>query len=402
MASALKDPQAELAKILAGAERKYGKGSIHKADESVPFNRLPFVEHNLNYATEGGPAFGRFMALAGEPGSGKTRIALELIAQAQQLPLSAEVILIPRIVYHSSHSDDYSLSDAHRTRHMTMATQLSEQLDWIRNNFPNGADAVYYNAEQQFDPLWAKKIGIDLKRLTIFESTTIEEIVEMMQNLYEHVPLHIVDSTSSGSSLLSQKHDVGKSLMGVDARQWKVCLKDSMPSFDPQRNMGIMIHQLSTNMKTGGLQSQSTQYMRFISRLTLMFRHGQFLWNKDGVLREDKPAGIDEQAMAGIAEADGRIVLAKVDKSTVCRGFRTAALQWHYRKAKFLPIHELASAGLYFGFIIQKKSWFSVPGEINSIGQGLKAVYARLAEDEELRDRIVCRLLDYTDEGLDG
>jgi hypothetical protein len=38
-------------------------------------------------------------------------------------------------------------------------------------------------------------------------------------------------------------------------------------------------------------------------------------------------------------------------------------------------------------------------GEDKPLGQGLKVVYARLADDEELRDRIVCRLLDFTDEG---
>ena len=156
-----------------------------------------------------------------------------------------------------------------KLRNSVMSLTGSEQ------TFPNGADAVFYNIEQAFDPLWAKKIGVDVDRLTIFESTTIEEVVEMMQNLYAHVPLHILDSTSSASSLLSQKQEVGKSLYAVNARQWKVCLSDSMPSFDPRRNMAIMIHQLSTNMKTGGSIPVSTRYMGFITRLALRFSHGE-------------------------------------------------------------------------------------------------------------------------------
>lgn len=397
MSPITKDPQAELDKILAASIKKFGAGTVHKASESVPLNRIPFVQPKLNWATEGGPAFGRFMGMAGDPGSGKTRIALELIAAAQQLPHSAEVSLIPRIAYHSARADDTSLSDVLRTKNLRKAELLDDELSWIRETYPHGAEAVYYNAEMQFDKLWAKKIGVDIDRLTIFESTTIEEIVEMMQCLYPHVPLHVVDSTSNASSLLSQKQDVGKSLMGVDARQWKVCLRDSLTSWDRSRNMGIMIHQLSTNLRTGGQQAQSTSYMKFICRLSLMFRHGKFLYLKDGVLTEDKPKGHDKMVQED-AVAQGREVFAKVDKSTVCRPFREAGLQWHYNKAGFVTIDELASQGLYFGLIERSGTWFVISGEEGNIGQNLSGVYARLADDEELRNRITCAALDFTAE----
>ena len=98
------------------------------------------------------------------------------------------------------------------------------------------------------------------------------------------------------------------------------------------------------------------------------------------------------------APADGRQVIVKIDKSTICRGFRLAGLQWDYNKAGFVVPHELAAAGLYHGIIRQSGSWFAVDGESTNIGQGLKTVYARLADDEELRARITCRLLDFTGE----
>lgn len=391
------DPQAELDKILAAAAKRWGKYSIHKASESVPINRIPFVQPKLNWATEGGPAFGRFMGMAGDPGSGKTRIALELIAMAQQLPHSAEASLIPRITYHSARADDTSLTDPLRTRNLRKAELLDDELNWLRREFPHGAEAVYYNAEMQFDKVWAKKIGVDIDRLTIFESTTIEEIVEMMQNLYQHVPIHVVDSTSNASSLLSQKQEVGKSLMGVDARQWKVCLRDSMTSWDRSRNMAIMIHQLSTNLRTGGQQPQSTQYMKFISRLTLMFRHGKFLYLKDGVLSDKKPVGIDDMPIED-AVAQGRQVFAKVDKSTICRPFREAGMQWHYNKASFVTVDDLAAQALYYGIIQRSGTWFAIPGEAENLGQSLAGVYARIADDEDLRDRITTRMLDFTAE----
>ncbi len=396
----IKNPQAELQKILANAEKAYGKGAIHKASESVPVNRLPFVGDALNYATEGGPGFGRFMAAYGDENSGKSRIAFELIAQAQQLPGSAEIRLLPRIAYHTELADDVQLSDIIRERHSVRVERLTQELEWLRKEFPHGADAVYYNSEMQFDPVWAQKIGVDLDRLEIFESTTIEEISDMMYHLYPHFPLHVVDSTSNASSLISQKHEMGKNPgMGLDARQWKLCLRDSMTRWDEQRNLGILIHQLSTNIKTGGSNPASTRYMRFISRLSLRFNHGKFLWEKDGVLREEKETGADDMSMAGMAEADGRQVYAKVDKSTTCRPFRIAGMQWHYKRTSFVQEHELAAAALYYGIIVKSGSWFAVAGESENLGQGLKVVYQRLIEDEPLRDLVRCRMLDFTSEG---
>ncbi len=390
---------------LAAVAKKYGRGVMHMASDSVPVNRIPFLQPNLNRATEGGIPFGRFTAMAGDPNSGKSRVALEIIAQAQNLPYSAEVVLIPRIAYHSALADETSLTDVHRRRHMVMAERLSDELDWIRLTFPNGADALYVNAEAQFDPLWAKKIGVDLDRLMILESTTIEEIVDVMGSFYRDIPLHVIDSTSNASSLLSQKQEPGKSAgYGVDARQWKMCLRDSLAGtveeglgWDRERNMGILIHQMSTNVKSGAQQAVATRYMTFISRLSLRFSHGAFLYRHDGVLKDKKGAGIEDGRPP---EADGREIFVKVEKSTVCRPFREAGLQWDYGKSNFVNMHDLAQASINKGLIVGggQGGWYKMAGEDKNFGQGLKAVYAQLASDEELRARLTCMLLDHTAE----
>lgn len=398
-----KNAQAELEALRMAVIKKFGEGAMHKASESAPVNRLPFLQPNLNRATNGGVGFGRFAAFSGDPGSGKSRIAFELIAQAQQLPASAERVLLPRIAYHTALSNDTSLGDIHRARHEAEAGLLSDQVDWFRREFPDGCDGLYYNAEMQFDPIWAAKIGVDIDRLEIMESVTIEEICEIMGGFYPHIPLHVVDSTSNASSLLEQKQEVGKSAgYAVDARQWKSSLRGSMTSWDRERNMGIMIHQMSTNMKTGGQQMQSTQYMNFISRMTILFRHARFLYKKDGVLTEAKADGADKASMSGQVEADGREIIARVTKSTTCRPFMNAGLQWDYDRSNFVVMHELFSAGVYGGIIVGggPGGWWRVAGEDKNIGQGAKAVYARLADDEELRARINNDLMDSTADGL--
>jgi RecA/RadA recombinase len=307
-------PQEELEALKASLVKNYGSGAMHRADESLPFNRIPFFEPQLNYATQGGLPFGRFASFSGAPNSGKSRVALELVAQAQQLPASAEVYLIPRIAYHSTLIDDTSLDDDRRLKHQIIAENLDRELSWLRNEFPNGADAIFYNAEMQFDPVFAEELGVDLSRLLIRETTTIEEIVQTMGDFYAHVPIHIVDSTTNCSSLVSQAQKLGGSTHGREALQWKECLKRSMPFWDRNRNIAILIHQMSTNQKTTGQQSTATNYMGFMNRMSLRFDHGRFLWYKDGVLLPDKPTGADESSMVGRAEADGREVFVKVEK----------------------------------------------------------------------------------------
>jgi recombination protein RecA len=394
------DPVADLAKLYTAVEKKWGKGVIHKGSESVPVYKLPFLEHGLNYATEGGAPWGRFMSMYGEEATGKTRIAYELLRVAQELPESAEIALLPRIEFHTLRSQDAEVPDEQRRKHYELAGRLQTELDWIRETYPNGADAAFYNAEQQYDPVYAERIGIDTSRLTIVESTTIEEIVDIMAGSYSSIPIHVVDSTSNASSLLSQKQETGKSLVGTDARQWKVALRDSLPHFDHARNLGILIHQMSTNVRSGGAQPQSTRYLKHNSSLSLRFSRGKFLWLKDGVLVEDKITGADDNSMTGMAEADGVEVYVKVDKSRTCRPFRNAGLQWTYKKNSFVPLHELASTGLFHGLLLKSGSWYTVAGEEKAFGQGMKAVYERLRDDEELAGAIAARGMDYiTDEG---
>lgn len=387
------DPQAELERALAAGVEKYGPTSLHYASTSLPINRVPFVEPQINFATQGGMPFGRWAALYGHPMSGKSRVALELVAQAQQLPHSAEVTLIPRIAYHSALADDASLPDDVRRKHLETAENLDRELSWIRQEFPHGADAILYNAEAQFDPVWAKKLGVDNDRLMMFESVTIEEIMDVAMGLYKHVPIHIIDSTTNTSSIYRQKDDMGKPSYGRNALQWKDCLLHSLVEWDRERNIGIMIHQMSTVQNTGGSKSTATNYMNFISRLTLRFDHGAALYKQDGMLMPKKATGADEAAMAKKAQWDGREVFVTVEKSTVGRPRRIAGLQWDYARETFVTEHELALSGIYFRIIKKSGNWFSFDGE--SIAQGWKALYRHIAEDAELQAQVTCRLLDF-------
>jgi recombination protein RecA len=390
---AKRDPRAELNKTLAELEKHLGKDMIHPASAGPPIYHLAFRNPHLNYATEGGAPWNRYVSLYGDESTGKSLALYELMANAQALPYSMDDLLSKRISYHAGHGQDATVA------------RLKDEQEWIHNNFPDGAECCFYDIEGQFDPIRAQKVGIDTDRLYIAELNVIEDICGTLSSLWQHFHIHGLDSTSNASSMLRLKQEPGKSLVGTEARQWKYALRDASTYFGPLKNgsgipnMLVMVHQMSMNMNSGGAQQATGKYIKFVSSCSVKFTRGVFLWKKDGVLTDTKPEGSDKAAMAGYAEPDGVEVYAKIEKSRTCRPFRVASMQFDYKRLTYTPIHELASSGIYYGIIEKKGSWYSVDGE--NIGQGMKNVYEVLASDEELRDRIMLRLLDYTgDEGI--
>lgn len=399
------DPVSELEKDIAALEAKLGKGVVRPASTMPSVYHLPFISPHMNYATEGGAPWERVVALAGQESTGKTLCALELVAMAQNLPGSAESLLVPRIMYHRDLGDYVILPDGEK---LYTAARLEDELEWIKANFPDGARCLWHDIEGQFDKKRAQAIGIDTDALYMTELTVIEDFGYALPFGYKNYHLQVLDSTSAASSMLKLKQEPGQSAgYGVDARAWKDIFRGAMTYFGHSKNgsgipnMVVLIHQMSTNMRTGGSQAMSTKFLKHTSSCSITFTRGQFLWRKDGVLTDGKATGADDVSMAGMAEPDGLEVFVKLEKSRTSRPFRVGAMHFDYRTLRYPLAAELASSGLYYGIIVQKGSWFSLvddEGEVHVLGQGLKTVYARLIEDEALRTRIMCRLLSYEDE----
>lgn len=375
------DPNSELDKIFKAITKKAKNFSVHRGSEHEDVYRIPFLSPNLNYATEGGAAIGRFNLMWGPESSFKSRVLYELIAQAQDLYAASETALYPRILLYRETGDE------------ARAKRLTEELEYIQATWPEGMECSYYNVEQQYDPVWAAKLGIDTDRLHIIESQTVEDIVGVMQATYKHVHLHAVDSTSSASTVEEQGMKMTDRRMGLDARVWKSTLRRTMKDFDTNKNIGLLINQASTNMRTGGATPVSTKFIGHTSSMTLKFERGRFLYLKDGVLVEDKPTGADEDSFAGRAEADGVQIFATVQKSRVCRPFRIAALHARFGAKHFDHLWETINAGLHLKIINQSGTWFSIDGEDGSY-HGMAKLRERVEPDQPLQDKIYAMLMD--------
>lgn len=386
------DPVALLQKQLVDTEKSLGKGMVHYASQAPPVYHLSFLNPHLDYATEGGAPWNRAIALYGDESTGKSLAAFQLAAVAQGLPDTMDDLLRARISYHKGHGHD------------VIVARLQDELEWICDNFPNGASVMWHDIEGQFDKKRAQKLGIDTDRLLLGESNILEDVGKNLSDYYPLVNMHVLDSTSAAESALKLKFDPGKSTIGVDSRQWKEVLKHSNTYFGPAHNgtgipnMLVMIHQMSMNIKTGANQAQASKFLKFHSSCSVRFERGSFLWQIGDVLKKDKPTGADEHSHAGRAEADGLEVFVKIDKSRTCRPFRTGAMHFNFNTLSYEWLSELATSGLYYGLLEQSGSYFKVVGEEKTLGQGMKVVYARLADDEDLRYAIMARLLDYSDE----
>lgn len=386
------DPIAMLAREIASLEKEIGPGKFHPASEEPPVRRLPFRNPHMNYATQGGAPWDRVVALYGDESTGKSLCAFELVAMAQDLPDSAEVILWPRIQYHREMG------------HIITAERLSEELEWTKETFPDGALCAWHDPEGQFDKVRAHDLGVDLDALYIGESMVIEEYGYILPFGYRNFNLQVIDSTSAASSNLQLKEEPGKSLIGVDARQWKSVLKNCQVYFGPlnngvgMTNMLVMIHQMGTHVKTGGSKPVAARFLKHTSSLSIKFSRGAFLWDKGGgVMTDGKVEGSDKNSMAGRAEPNGVEVFAQVEKSRTCRPFRIGSMHFDFRTVQYSHIAELASSGIYHGLIKKSGSYYRIEGDEKSM-QGLAKVYQRLREDDALCKQILCRLLDFEDD----
>ncbi len=385
---------AELAKTHDAIEKLLGKGSFHRGSESERAYRLPARSANINRATEGGFPIGRWTLLYGGESTFKTRVAFEAMAVAQNLVEETERLLLPQIKFYRE------LGNA------KMVERLTEELEFIKAKWPDGMECVYYNAEQQWEREYAAKLGIDVDRVYIAESVTIEDIVSAMELLYRPYHMHVVDSTSNCTSLEEQGMKMSDYRIGLDARIWKKTLRKSMKFFNrpngvdnppEDHNIGILISQISTNVRSGAEQKAVGKYVGHTSSMTLHFRRGKYLYTVDGVMTDGKPGGADEASLAGRAEPDGVEIFAEVEKSRVCRPFRVAALHSDLNRRRFDHSWELANAAMHYGIARLSGSWYSIldnEGEVLNKAQGWKGLVKLIEADEDLQGLLYARLMD--------
>ena len=163
---------------LSQIEKQFGKGSVMKLGDFTAMNieAIPTGALSLDIALGiGGIPRGRIIEIFGPESSGKTTLALHMIAEAQKM----------------------------------------------------GGEAAFIDAEHALDPVYAKKLGVDIDNLIVSQPDTGEQALEIAEALVRSGALDIivVDSVAALVPKAEIDGDMGDSHIGLQARLMSQALR---------------------------------------------------------------------------------------------------------------------------------------------------------------------------------
>ena len=191
-----------LDRAIAQIEKQYGSGSIMQMDESLyaKIEGIPTGSLSLDIALGGcGMPRGRVVELFGPESSGKTTLALHVIAGAQK----------------------------------------------------TGGVAAFIDAEHALDTTWAKKLGVDVSSLLVSQPDTGEQALDITEMLIKSnaVDVIVIDSVSALTPAAELAGEMGQSHMGLQARLMSQALRKLTGVINKSKTCLIFINQI--RMKIG-------------------------------------------------------------------------------------------------------------------------------------------------------
>ena len=307
---------------MAQIERAFGKGSIMRmgarpGDEHIEV--IPSGSLGLDLALGiGGLPRGRIIEIYGPESSGKTTLALHAIAEAQKL----------------------------------------------------GGTCAFVDAEHALDPIYARKLGVDVDNLLISQPDAGEQALEIADTLVRSgaVDILVVDSVAALVPRAELEGEMGDSHMGLHARLMSQALRKLTGSVSRSKCLLIFLNQI--RMKIGvmfGNPETTTggNALKFYASLRLEIRRIGQIKERDEVV--------------------GNQTRVKVVKNKLAPPFRQVEFDIIYGEG-ISKVGELIDLGAKVGVVEKSGAWFSCDSQ--RIGQGRENAKQFLIDNKDVAEEI--------------
>ncbi len=302
-------------------EKQFGKGSVMKLGDfkAMEVEAIPTGALSLDIALGiGGVPRGRIIEIFGPESSGKTTLALHIIAEAQKM----------------------------------------------------GGEAAFIDAEHALDPVYARKLGVDIDDLIVSQPDTGEQALEITESLIRSGALDVVvvDSVAALVPKAEIDGDMGDSHMGLQARLMSQALRKLAGAINKSKTVLIFINQLREKIGVMFGNPETTtggRALKFYASVRMDIRRIENI-KQDG-------------------EIKGNRVRVKVVKNKVAPPFREAEFDVVYGQG-ISKEGNILDMAVNLDIVEKAGSWFSYNGE--RIGQGRENVKKYLKENPEILDEI--------------
>ncbi len=316
------DKSKALSAALSQIERQFGKGSVMKLgknDRSMDIETVSTGSLGLDIALGvGGLPKGRIVEIYGPESSGKTTLALHCVAEAQK----------------------------------------------------KGGICAFIDAEHALDPVYARKLGVNIDELLISQPDTGEQALEICDTLVRSgaVDVLVVDSVAALVPKAELEGEMGESLPGLQARLMSQALRKLTASINKSNTMVIFINQI--RMKIGvmyGSPETTTggNALKFYASVRLDIRRIGAIKERDEVI--------------------GNSTRVKVVKNKLAPPFKQVEFDIMYGEG-VSKMGEILDLGVKAGIVEKSGAWFSYDSQ--RLGQGRENSKAFLRANPDLTAKI--------------
>ena len=298
-------------------EKQFGKGSVMKLGEfkAMEIEAIPTGALSLDMALGiGGVPRGRIIEVFGPESSGKTTLALHIVAEAQKM----------------------------------------------------GGEAAFIDAEHALDPVYAKKLGVDIDNLIVSQPDTGEQALEITESLVRSGALDVivVDSVAALVPKAEIDGEMGDSHVALQARLMSQALRKLAGAINKSKTVLIFINQLREKIGVMFGNPETTtggRALKFYASVRLDIRKVENI-KQDG-------------------EVKGNRVRVKVIKNKVAPPFREAEFDVVYGEG-ISKAGNILDMAVNMDIIEKSGSWFSYNGD--RIGQGRENVKKYLQDNNDI------------------